>query len=174
MAETIDAVNNMAKEEAGPKVEAYANTDKTYSVHHVLAHSYSFYFVAFLLGLFFDFIFPLQLFSEFDVSIIGVALLVIGTFLVIWAQKSSSHLNRENMSKESFCNGPYRYTRSPTNYGIFLSLVGFGLIMNASFIIIFSAVSLLVTKFVFIKKQEEILAYKYGTPYLEYKSSVKF
>jgi len=174
MATTVEAVNKMVSDGAQKVTQVNAESAKTYSVHHILAHSYLFYFVAFLLGMFFDFMFPLELFSQYDLSILGIVFLAVGTVLVVWAQRSTMHLKRENMTKDTFCNGPYRYTRSPTNYGIFLSLLGFGFIMNASFIIIFSCISLLVTKFIFIKKEEEILTSKYGAPYVEYKSSVKF
>ena len=81
---------------------------------------------------------------------------------------------KENMSKETFSRGPYRYTRNPTNFGLFLLMLSFGIIMNALFIIVFSVLSFIFNKFIFIKKEEEILAKKYGTPYLEYKKSVKF
>ncbi|KKP64099.1 MAG: hypothetical protein UR62_C0020G0001, partial [Candidatus Nomurabacteria bacterium GW2011_GWF2_35_12] len=67
----------------------------------------------------------------------------------------------------------YCYTRSPTHFGLFLLMLGFGIITNALFIIIFSVISFIITKFVFIRKEEKILAEKYGIPYLEYKKSVK-
>lgn len=48
------------------------------------------------------------------------------------------------------------------------------MIVNAFFIIVFSFISFLITKFTFLSKEEKILAEKYGAPYLEYKKSVKF
>ncbi len=143
-------------------------------VHRVLAHSYLFYFILFLLGLFFDFFFPLKLYEKLTTGIIGAVFLIIGTFLVLWAQKSSLKLQKENINKEIFYHGPYRYTRSPTHFGLFLLMLGFGIMANALFIIIFSIISFVITKFTFIKKEEKILAEKYGIPYLEYKKSVKF
>ena len=104
----------------------------------------------------------------------GFIFLIFGTFLVFWAQKTSRHLNIENITKETFCHGPYRYTRSPTHWGLFLLMLGFGMIANAFFIVLFSIISFLITKLVFLKKEEKVLAAKYGTPYLEYKKSVKF
>ena len=106
-------------------------------------------------------------------SLIGAIFLIFGTCLIFWAQKSSLDLNKENMSKETFYHGPYRYTRSPTHFGLFLLILGFGIMTNALFIIIFSIISFILTKFILIKKEEKILAEKYGAPYLEYKKSVK-
>lgn len=143
-------------------------------VHKILAHSYLFYFILFLIGLFLDFMFPLKIFEELTMASVGTAFLILGTFLILWAQKSSHHLQKEGMNKETFCSGPYRYTRSPTHFGLFLLMLGFGIVANALFIIIFSIISFFVTKFIFIRKEEKVLAEKYGTPYVEYQKSVKF
>jgi protein-S-isoprenylcysteine O-methyltransferase Ste14 len=79
-----------------------------------------------------------------------------------------------NITKKTFCHGPYRFTRTPTNFGLFFMMLGFGLILNTLSIIIFIFISFFVAKFVFLREQEKILALKYGTPYLEYKKMVKF
>lgn len=142
-------------------------------VHRILAHSYLFYFVSFLIGLFLDFVFPIEIFKGITITSIGFIFLVFGTFLIVWAQGSSRTLQKENMTKETFFHGPYRYTRSPTHYGLFFLMLGFGIMVNALFIIIFSVFSFFVTKFIFIKKEEQILTEKYGAPYLEYKRIVK-
>jgi protein-S-isoprenylcysteine O-methyltransferase Ste14 len=143
-------------------------------VHGILAHSYLFYFVLLLFGLVLDFIFSLEVFKNSVFILIGIIFLVFGTVLIFWAQRSSLKLQIENMTKETFCNGPYGYTRSPTHFGLFLATLGFGIIANALFIVVFSIISFFITKFVFIKKEEEILAEKYGAPYVEYQKSVRF
>jgi protein-S-isoprenylcysteine O-methyltransferase Ste14 len=143
-------------------------------IHKVLAYSYLFYFILFLIGLLLDFLFPLKIFNNYVISLVGTIFLVFGTLLIFWAQKSSLNLKKENISKETFSRGPYRYTRGPTHFGLFLTMLGFGIMTNALFIAIFSIISFIFTKLIFIKKEEEILAEKYGAPYLEYKKSVKF
>jgi protein-S-isoprenylcysteine O-methyltransferase Ste14 len=143
-------------------------------IHGILAHSYILYFIFFLFGILLDFIFPVKIFGNYIISIIGTIFLILGTILIIWAQKSSHRLKKENINKETFYQGPYRYTRSPTHLGLLLLTVGFGIIANTLFIVISSIISFIVTKFIFIKAQEKVLAEKYGTPYLEYKESVKF
>ena len=142
-------------------------------VHQILAHSYLFYFLSFLIALFLDFMFPMKIFEKVTMASIGAIFLIFGTLLIIWAQKSSLKLQKENITKETFLRGPYRYTRSPTHYGLFFLMLGFGIMANALFLIIFSILSFFITKFVFIKKEEKILGEKYGAPYLEYKRSVK-
>ena len=144
-------------------------------IHRVLAHSYLFYFVLFLLGFLLDFIFPLKIFEKIDMASLGVIFLIFGTVLVIWAQKSSHNFKKEELlNKEIFYRGPYRYTRSPTHFGLFLLTLGFAIIINSLFIFIFSIISFIFSKFLFIREEEKILALKYGTPYLEYKEAVKF
>lgn len=144
------------------------------SVHKVLAYSYLTYFLFLLIGVCLDLIFNLKVFSSSAVVYFGYLFLILGTLLVFWAQKTSRHLNIENVTKETFCHGPYRYTRSPTHWGLFFLTLGFGMIVNAFFIIVFSFISFLITKFTFLSKEEKILAEKYDAPYLEYKKSVKF
>ncbi len=58
-------------------------------VHGVLAHSYLFYFVSFLVGLFLDFIFPFKIFKNPAVFSVGCVFLVLGTLLILWAQRAS-------------------------------------------------------------------------------------
>jgi protein-S-isoprenylcysteine O-methyltransferase Ste14 len=144
------------------------------SVHKVLAHSYSFYFVFFLIGVCLDLVFNLKILSNFVIVFFGFIFLIFGTYLIFWAQKTSRHLNKENISKETFCHGPYLYTRSPTHWGLFLLMLGFGMITNAFFIILFSFISFIISKFTFLNTEEKILAEKYGAPYLEYKKMVRF
>ncbi|MCC7160679.1 hypothetical protein IT399_03095 [Candidatus Nomurabacteria bacterium] len=154
------------------------NEDKTYvkkqSVHHILAHSYSVYLFFFLIGVSLDYFFDFKVFNAYSVGILGLLLMMFGTFLIIWAQYTSHHLNKENINKETFSRGPYRFTRIPTSFGIFFLVLGFGFIINAFFVILSAFISFVVAKFLFIEKQEKVLAEKYGTPYLEYKKSVKF
>ena len=151
------------------KIQLYKN-----KVHKILAHSYSTYLFSFLLGVIFNLVFGFQVFVNPIFSYLGLFLLVSGSILIYWAQYTSAHLGMKNITKESFCHGPYRFTRTPTNFGLFLMMLGFGMIVNTLFIIIFTLLAFIVAKFIFLNKEEQILAEKYGTPYLEYKKSVKF
>ena len=143
-------------------------------VHVVLAHSYVVFFMLFLVGVFLDLIFNLKFFNfEFLVPL-GIIFILLASILIFWAQKTSRNFKRENLTKESFNKGPYFFTRCPTHLGLFLLTLGFGLIANAIFIVISSAVSFLITKFVYLNHEEAILEKKYGNSYKEYKASVKF
>jgi len=151
------------------KIQIYKN-----KVHKILARSYSTYLFSFLLGVIFNLVFGFQVFVNPVFSYLGLVLLVLGSLLIIWAQYTSAHLGMGNITKESFSHGPYRFTRTPTNFGLFFMMLGFGMIINTLFIILFTLIAFVVDKFIFLNKQETILAEKYGSPYLEYKKMVKF
>lgn len=142
-------------------------------VHKILAHSYIVYFFALLLGVIFNLVFGIKVFTK-PAIVPAIILLLLGSILILWAQYTSAHLKITNITKETFCHGPYRFTRTPTNFGLFFMMLGFGLILNTLSIIVFMFISFFVAKFIFLKEQEKILALKYGAPYLEYKKSVKF
>lgn len=144
-------------------------------VHKILAHSYSVYLVLFLIGVSLDFIFKFRIFTNSVATPLGITLLILGTFLIVWAQKSSRNLdlNTQNPSKEIFFEGPYAYTRHPTHWGLFFLTLGFAIIVNALFVVLFTLFALIITKNFFIKRQEKVMAEKYGTAYLEYKKSVR-
>ncbi|MES2023484.1 MAG: DUF1295 domain-containing protein [Patescibacteria group bacterium] len=148
--------------------------EKKNSHHKVMAHSYVFYFVLFLLGIFMDLVFPMKIFKHDSLISVGVVVLVLATILILWEQKTARKLSKENINKESFLHGPYRYTSSPAHLGLFLLMFGFGMIVNGFFIMLFSVISFVISKFSFIKKTEKMLVEKYGEHYAEYKKSVKF
>lgn len=143
------------------------------TVHRVLAHSYYVYFLLFLVGISLDFFLKIKIFNNPWVGYFGFFLLVLATFLIFWAQYTSHTLNKDNITKETFCRGPYCYTRSPTHLGLFLLMLGFGMVTNAFFVVLFSIIAFILTKVTFLNKQEKILEERYGAPYSEYKKSVK-
>lgn len=152
-----------------------SNAVPKHTVHVTLAHSYFWYLLPLVLAVFLDMLYPIRVFHDGWAQILGAIFLIVATFLIYWAQVSSHQLRKtESITKESFCRGPYCYTRTPTHWGIFLLVLSLGLILNAFFVMLFTLVSFLITKIFFVKKQEAILEQKYGAPYLEYKKIVKY
>ena len=143
-------------------------------IHKVLAQSYIVYLLALVFGLIFSAIWPFKIFVDATLMNTSSVVLLLSSMLILWAQKSSKKLKKENLTKKSFMKGPYRYTRNPTNLGLFISMSSFGIIVNSVFVIVFSLVAFALSRLIFIKKEEQILENKYETPYLEYKKIVKF
>lgn len=163
-------------------METENNNPHKNKVHKILAHSYLAYFILFLIGVFLNLIFSAQnesvlgekFFTNPFMVLVGLLFLIFGTFLILWAQKTTRNFKKDVISKETFYRGPYCHTRSPTHLGLFFLMLGFGIIANAVFVILFTLISFIVTKLIFLEEEEKILAEKYGAPYLEYKKLVKF
>lgn len=143
-------------------------------VHRILVHSYTTYFALFLIGVVLDLIFKVEMFTHPVWPPSGIILSVFGSFLIIWAQKTSRDFAKDHPSSKVFHRGPYRFTRHPTYLGLSLLMLGFGIVSNAEFVVLSTLASLLITHFVFIKKEEAELAHKYGDSYHSYKKRVKF
>jgi protein-S-isoprenylcysteine O-methyltransferase Ste14 len=152
--------------------------EKTYSkgfTHFVLSHSYLIFLMAVVLGAIFDLFLPAAWFSKHNYDYIGVILLLVGPGLIFWAQ-SSSKASKENAKRDNtlmnFESGPYKYTRNPTHIGLTVLSLGFALLINSLFSVIFLIIASTVSKHIFVKKQEEILEDKYGQAYRDYKAKV--
>lgn len=146
-----------------------------YTVHHVLAHSYSAYFVLLLIGVTLDLVFKFKIFADSIAVPVGFLFLVLATAIILWAQKTGRDLRKVSEVKtEHFCRGPYCYTRIPTQWGLFFLMLGFGVITNSFFIILSTVISFLIFKFIFMSKHDRILVEKYGAAYREYQKLVKF
>ena len=145
-----------------------------HKVHWVLAHSYFMYLILFFFGVSVDLIFQFRMFQNPIFAWIGWIFLIFASGLIVWAQMTSRNLKIENMSKENFSKGPYHFTRCPTHWGLFFLMIGFGMIVNAFFVVLFTVMAFVLTKLIFVKKEELLLIEKYGAPYLEYKKSVRF
>lgn len=146
------------------------------TVHHVLAKSYFTFFLSIIIGIVLEYWFPLNLFPE-PMTTLGAALFVGGTLLVFWAQTTTrtgagERRSNKNIDGDHFARGPYRYYRNPTHMGLTMLVVGYGFILNALMIVITVFVTSLVSHFVFVKKEEAMLASKYPA-YEEYKKKVR-
>lgn len=142
-------------------------------IHFVLLHSYLIFFIAVVFGVIFDFFVPATLFQNLIFQKIGLIIIFLGTALIYWAQSSSNVNNKINIEKltvKSFENGPYKYFPNPTHLGLFIMTLGLGIVINSLFSIIFVIIAYILTKIIFIKKQEKIFESKYGQVYLDYRN----
>lgn len=163
----------MEKEETNNNIE---DKPKPGSVHFLLAHAYSLFFLAIILGIILDVITGLNLLENFKYSNFGIVFVFLGTGLVYWAQTSSSKaikIKPEENSVAGFTIGPYKYFRNPTYIGLFVMTLGFGILIKSLFSVLFILFAYLVIKFVFIKKETKILKQKYQDLYTKYEDKVK-
>lgn len=154
------------------------NIKHQHKVHLVLMGSYLIFLFAIVLGVFLDTFIKNEIFTDNVYQNVGFYILVFGTLIIFWAQKTSSYTKHTQNSAPDkpylyFEFGPYKYLRSPTHFGLFAVTVGFSLIINSFFGGILSMVSYLIARIFFFKKEEELLEMKYGQTYLDYKKKVK-
>ncbi len=149
-----------------------------FSVHRVLAYSYTTHSIFFLIGVFADTFWHQTFTREPYMSVFGFSLLFIGTWLIFWAQytsritkaiRSKIHLHTPHM----FAKGPYKVLKSPTNLGLMILVFGFGFLMNSVLILLVALLAYIVCQSIFIRKQQKILAEKYGEEYKEYSKNVQ-
>lgn len=149
---------------------------KNGTIHFLLAHSYVIFLFIIILGVIFDTFFKYKIFSNNIFQYIGFFMLLVSSIIIFWAQKVSLNYKdrkKKNDSMTYFEHGPYQYLRNPTHLSVFIMTLGFGLIINSFFSVIFAIIAYLITKIFFLKREEKILEKKYGEVYLEYKKKVK-
>lgn len=159
------------KLEKEEKAEMY----KKRKVHIVLSQSYSVYLFGIIIAVVLDFIYPIK----FDNQILvytGIILLVLGTVITYWAQESASQSKKDMMERKcprNFTTGPYKFSRRPTQIGLTLATLGFGLVSGSFFVVLATIFAYFITRFIFLPHQEKILMEQYGDAYCDYREKVK-
>lgn len=148
---------------------------KKRKVHIVLSQSYSVYLFAIVIAVVLDFVYPIS-FSNQAYIYIGFLFLALGSILAYWAQSSTSKSKREMMERKcprNFATGPYKFSRRPTQIGLTLATLGFGLMSGLFFVVFATVFSYFITRFVFLRYEEKILMEQYGDAYCDYKEKIK-
>jgi len=160
------------------KIQKKLESNKKYRagmVHLILSHSYTVFFLAVIFGIILDMIFPIDIFNSPLYQYEGLVMILGGSILIYWAQSSSYHSKNEMLVKKktrNFAEGPYRYSRNPTHIGLSLLALGLAFMVNSLFSVILTLVASLITKIIFVKKEECLLEEEYGQLYLDYKKKV--
>lgn len=147
------------------------------TVNGILTESYMVYVVFILVGIFARYFFRTKL-EISGIEFVGFLSMLFGTFLAIWAQIASRKFKQKRSVREinvfDFMYGPYRYMRSPTNFGIFLTALGYALISRSVTVLVAVFCSFIVTSLFFIPCQQRILKNKYSVAYEQYLKKVIF
>ena len=152
--------------------------NKSFLVHVVLGHSYLVYFASLIVGLIVDTIWPNHMTASFLIPI-GFICLFLGPALIVWAQYTSHQLAVKQVTTNNatrthdFYKGPYMFTRSPTHFGLFIMVIGVGFVFGSIAIIATTLIAFILTRTLFLSKEEAILEEKYGDEYREYKEKVR-
>lgn len=145
-------------------------------VHIILSHSYTVFLMAVVFGLVLDVFIPIYIFNAHIYQYIGIIFIVLGSLLIYWAQSTTSFTKKEEVQNSNaprdFARGPYKYSRNPTHIGLSIMTLGLGLLLNSVFSVVLTVIASLITKFIFVKKEETILQERYGQSYSDYKKKV--
>ncbi len=136
------------------------------------------FFSAIVLGLVFQALFNVRFSNPLFVPI-GFILLCLGTLIVLWAQQTSRENPKIRQVKGSlehtdFFRGPYKFVRSPTHIGLALLILGLALVLESVVLVITVGIAFIVSRYVFVYREEEMLVEKYGEAYESYKKKIKF
>lgn len=145
----------------------------SYGVHFLLSHSYLMFLLSVIFGVIFDIIIPRDIFSGNYYQNIGAIIILLGSIIIFWAQRTSGNYKDSSQDDSFFFRGPYKISRHPTYFGLFIMALGLAFIINSLFSVIFTIIAYFLIRIFFIKKEEEILEKKYGEIYTKYKERVK-
>ena len=152
------------------------NVHREGMVHIILSHSYTVFLMAVVFGLILDVFVPLYIFNGSLYQYVGTLLIILGSLLIYWAQSSTSFTKKEEIQNSNtprdFARGPYKYSRNPTHIGLSIMTLGLGFLLSSVFSVILTVIASLITKFIFVKKEEKLLEERYGQSYSDYKKKV--
>lgn len=147
------------------------------TVNGILTESYMVYVFFLIAGILTNYFFKYQIKIE-GIEFFGLFLMVFGTFLAIWAQNASKKFKQKRALRQidyyDFMYGPYKYMRSPTHLGIFVTAMGYAFISKSVINVVFVFLAFLVTSLFFIPCQQRILKKKYSVAYDQYLKKVIF
>ncbi|MHA2002671.1 MAG: methyltransferase family protein [Candidatus Thorarchaeota archaeon] len=114
-------------------------------------------------------------------NLIGILLIVVGLFLMIWANYALLHIgkiglrDREPMQRPSnlVLAGPYRFSRNPLYLGGLLALLGLIIIWSSVITAFLTILVYIIIRYLFIKKEETILEEEFGDEYRDFKKRVR-
>ena len=144
-------------------------------IHLTLSYSYTVFLVAVVIGAIFHSVFNFQIITNPVNPYVGFILIILGSLLIYWAQNSTKANSKwvgKTITEDYFKSGPYKYSRSPTHFGLFIMTLGLGLLFSSFFVILFVTLAYIFTKIFFLKKEETILEKKYGQVYTDYKNKL--
>jgi len=146
--------------------------DPKMNIQLLLSKSYSVYFFSFIAALLFD-VFINITFKSNVYGAIGLALIILSSLLIYWAQTVNKKPAYDKDGNRDFTLGPYAYSRNPTQTGLFIMVMGASFVMG-SFLVMASAIlALLYSCFVIIPMEERRHIKKYGDVYINYMKRVR-
>ena len=134
--------------------------------------------LAIVAGLGAGWLYPLQFVpTSIPFAWIGGGVFVLGLALAIWAivtiRKAGTQFDINKATTAIVENGPYRLTRNPIYFGLFLGQTGIAIGFNNLWVLATLAPFYFVIRYGVVSREEAYLERKFGAIYLGYKSRVR-
>jgi protein-S-isoprenylcysteine O-methyltransferase Ste14 len=134
------------------------------------------YLTSVLVGVFLDYIWPLQMPLASIATWVGMTLMLASGLLSIAAhrefRRAGTPVNPNEPTSAIVRTGPYRVSRNPLYVALSLLQVGVGLWLENVWIVAMLPPALVVMWWGVVAREERYLVQKFGQEYLDYKSSV--
>lgn len=137
-------------------------TNHIRNIERAHLHTYvpSLFIITMVASLILDSFFPNPMYSVAWAMNAGLALVLLGSILIYWAQISSREIRKKvkNLENEvNFFVGPYAYVRHPGYTGMVLVGVGMSLIINSTVILLSTIIFYLIARAVATKEEAHLL-----------------
>jgi len=128
-------------------------------------------------GIFIDFIWPLEIYAESKFLWLGYGLIVVSLIVAGLCFRefkvSSTSIKPDQSTTTIVRKGPYRFSRNPMYICMVLLHFGVALWMNSVWVLLSIVPALLIIAVYVIPREERYLQRKFGKTYLDYKDSVR-
>ena len=134
--------------------------------------------LAFLLGLFVNWIYPLKLAPAAVPNVLlGTFIFISGAALFVWAimtmRRAGTHLETVRPTTTIVAEGPYRFSRNPIYLAMMIGLVGLAIGFNNGWILVALIAFYLIIRYGVVAREEAYLTRKFGDVYRGYQSQVR-
>ena len=145
---------------------------------HVIVHPPVAWALAVIIGLVLNWLIPLSLLpAALPVGWIGTVVFVLAIALGVWAvitmTRAGSNVPANRPTTLIVEHGPYRWTRNPIYFGMFLGQIGLAIAFNSLWLLMTLLPFALVIRYGVISREEAYLKRKFGDAYRNYRSRVR-
>jgi protein-S-isoprenylcysteine O-methyltransferase Ste14 len=135
------------------------------------------FYISIVLMILLHFLVPIKILLNFPVTLIGIALFVIGG---IMAQKEKSRFAKVKTNIKTFdkpdkllTDGFFKYSRNPMYLGFVIALMGVWLLLGSVSPLIIVLIFIFITNTVYISFEERMMGDTFGELYSAYKNKTR-
>lgn len=129
------------------------------------------------ISIFLHFTFPIMRIIYYPYNLLGIGVIVVGLFIMIWGvkafQKLETPLIPGEKPKKVVIKGPFTFSRNPMYLGFVIFLLGIAILLGSIIAFISPIGFFLIIHFFFIPFEEKLMEKTFGKKYIEYKKSVR-